>query len=111
MKEGGYFRSMVSSAPELLAIGHVTRDMHADGTFSLGGTVTFAALVATHLGLAAGMVTCADAELSKILPTHLPHIALHLRPSAQTTTFANFYQGGFRTQYLYARGTPLRLTD
>ena len=111
MKEGGYFRSMVSSAPELLAIGHVTQDMHPDGTFSLGGTVTFAALVATHLGLAAGMVTCADAELSEILPTHLPHIALRLRPSAQTTTFANFYQGGFRTQYLYAHGTPLQLTD
>jgi len=102
---------MVSSAPELLAIGHVTRDMHPDGTFSVGGTVTFAALVASHLGLATGVVTCADKELSETLPAHLPHVALHIQISAETTTFANFYQGGFRTQYLYARGTPLQLID
>jgi len=102
---------MVSSTPELLAIGHVTRDMHPDGSFSLGGTVTFAALVAKHLGLAAGVVTCADAELQAVLPAHLPHIALHAQLSAQSTTFANFYQGGFRTQYLHTRGTPLQLTD
>jgi sugar/nucleoside kinase (ribokinase family) len=102
---------MVSSAPELLAIGHVTRDMHPDGTFSLGGTVTFAALVACQLGLATGVVTSADAELRAALPTYLSHVALQIQLSAQTTTFANFYQGGFRTQYLYTRGTPLRLTD
>lgn len=102
---------MVSSAPEFLAIGHVTRDVHPDGTFSLGGTVTFAALVATHLGLAARVVTCADAELSKTLLAYLPHVALHIQHSAQTTTFANFYQGGFRTQYLYTRGTPLQLRE
>ena len=102
---------MVSSAPELLAIGHVTRDIHPDGTFSLGGTVTFAALVANRLGLAAGVVTSADAELAETLPACLPHIALHIQPSAQTTTFANFYQGGLRTQYLYTRGAPLQLID
>jgi sugar/nucleoside kinase (ribokinase family) len=102
---------MVSSSPELLAIGHITRDIHPDGTFSVGGTVTFAALVASHLGLAAGVVTCADKELSETLPEQLPRVALHIQPSAETTTFANFYQGGFRTQYLYARGAPLQLTD
>ena len=102
---------MVSSPPELLAIGHVTRDMHPDGSFSLGGTVSFAALVAHHLGLAAGVVTSADAELQAALPVHLPHVAMHVQPSEQTTTFANFYQGGFRTQYLHTRSTSLQLTD
>jgi sugar/nucleoside kinase (ribokinase family) len=102
---------MMSSATELLAIGHITRDMHSDGTFSLGGTVTFAALVANHLGLTVGVVTCADAELSETLPAHLPHVALHIQYSVQTTTFANLYQGGFRIQYLYTRGTPLQLID
>ena len=47
--------------PEFLTIGHVTRDVHTDGSFSLGGTVTFAALTAYHLGLVAAIVTCADA--------------------------------------------------
>jgi hypothetical protein len=102
---------MVSSAPELLAIGHVTRDIHPDGSFSLGGTVAFAALVAHHLGLAAGVVTCADAELRATLSVHLPDVALHTQLSVQTTTFANFYQNGLRTQYLHTRGTSLQITD
>ena len=102
---------MVSLAPELLAVGHVTRDTHPDGSFTLGGTVTFAALVAHYLGLVAGVVTCADAELREALPAYLPNVALHTRPSEQTTTFTNLYQGGFRTQYLHAHGAPLQLTD
>ncbi len=102
---------MVFSTPELLAIGHVTRDLLPDGSFSLGGTATFAALAAYHLGLAAGVVTCADAQTCTALSAHLPHAALHMRLSTQTTTFANIYQGGFRTQYLYARGNPLQITD
>ncbi len=49
--------------PEFLTIGHVTRDLHPDGSFSLGGTVTFAALTTYRLGLVAAMVTRADSEL------------------------------------------------
>ena len=89
--------------PDFLTIGHVTRDVHTDGSFSLGGTVTFAALTAYHLGLVTAIVTCADAVLSAELPTRLPNVGLAVRPSAKTTTFANFYTDGFRTQYLEAR--------
>lgn len=89
--------------PEFLTIGHVARDVHADGSFSLGGTVTFTALTASSLGLVAAVVTCADAALSAELPGHLPNIGLAVRSSAQTTTFANSYADGFRTQYLQAR--------
>src|SRR5438034_154683 len=47
--------------PEFLAIGHVTRDVHLDGSYSLGGTVTFAAVQARssrprpRVGCATGM--------------------------------------------------------
>jgi len=58
-----------------------------------------------------GVVTCADADLIAQIPTYLPDIALHVRPSAQTTTFANYYHEGFRTQYLHARGEPLQSSD
>jgi sugar/nucleoside kinase (ribokinase family) len=102
---------IMSSTPEFLAIGHVTRDLHSDDTFSPGGTVTFAALTAYRLGLAAGIITRADPELSALLPTFLPSIALHILPSIQTTIFANQYKDGFRTQYLYARAEQLQLTD
>ncbi|MDQ2886098.1 MAG: PfkB family carbohydrate kinase [Chloroflexota bacterium] len=102
---------MSSPTPDFLTIGHVTRDLYSDGTFSPGGTVTFAALTAYRLGLATGVVTRADAEMSAALPTLLPSIALHVLPSGQTTTFANQYKEGFRTQYLYARADPFQPTD
>jgi sugar/nucleoside kinase (ribokinase family) len=99
------------TTPDFLAIGHVTRDIHPDGTFSLGGTVTFAALTAHHLGLVAAIVTCADAELLAELPLHLPEIGLAARSSPATTTFANSYHQGFRTQYLRARADQLLVED
>jgi sugar/nucleoside kinase (ribokinase family) len=97
--------------PEFVALGHVTRDLHADGSFALGGTVTFAALTAARLGLSAGVVTSADAQLAALLPGALPDIALHILPATQSTTFENHYQHGFRTQYLRARSTDLRAND
>ena len=97
--------------PDFLSIGHVTRDVHPDGSYALGGTVTFAALTAYRLGLAAAIVTCADPQLISELPAHLPDIALHVRPSSETTTFANYYQEGFRTQYLHARSASLLASD
>ena len=101
----------MSSTPEFLAIGHVTRDLRSDGTFSPGGTVTFAALTASRLGLASAIITRADPSLIALLPTFLPAISLHSLPSSQTTTFANHYQDGFRTQYLYARAEQLQPAD
>lgn len=98
--------------PEFLTIGHITRDMQAGGAFTLGGTVHFAALTAYHLGLAAAIVTCADNDLAPQLPALLPGISLEVRPSAETTTFANTYtEQGFRIQHLYARGTQLTPLD
>lgn len=101
----------MSQLPAFVTIGHVTRDVHPDGSFSLGGTVTFAALTAYRLGLAAGIVSCADTELVARLSERLPDISLHVRPSPMTTAFANAYQDGFRTQYLLSRGEALQIAD
>lgn len=97
--------------PDLLTVGHVTRDVHADGSFSLGGTVSFASLTAARLGASAAVVTRADAQLAAQLPQLLPGIALAVRPSAETTTFDNRYHDGFRTQYLLARADTLQADD
>lgn len=97
--------------PEFLTIGHVTRDVHNDGSFSLGGTVTFAGLTAYHLGLAAAMVTCVDEQLLAELPVRLPGIGLGVRASPTTTTFINQYTDGFRVQYLRNRAESLQITD
>lgn len=99
-------------APTFVTIGHVTRDLHADGSFTLGGTVTFAALTAYRLGLAAGIITSADAQLQAALPHYLPGIALQVRSSAHSTSFANYYDDtGFRTQYLHDRADSLTAMD
>jgi sugar/nucleoside kinase (ribokinase family) len=97
--------------PDFLAIGHVTRDVQQDGSFTLGGTVTFAALTAYRLELAAAIVTCADEHLAAALPTLLPSIDLAVHLSSQSTTFANSYAQGFRTQYLKARADALDAED
>jgi sugar/nucleoside kinase (ribokinase family) len=98
--------------PEFLAIGHVTRDVHPDGSYPLGGTVTFAAVTAHRLGLAAAIVTSADEELLKGLPAHLPTIGIAARLSPATTTFINEYHAeGFRTQYLRARAESQQRED
>jgi 1D-myo-inositol 3-kinase len=99
------------TAPDFLAIGHVTRDILPDKTFSLGGTATFAALTAYRLGLVAAITTCADAELLADLPALLPEIGLAVRTSSATTAFVNTYHEGFRTQYLRARADQLQLED
>lgn len=97
--------------PEFLAIGHVTRDVHADGSFSLGGTVTYAATTANCLGLKAAIVTCADAQLLAELPSRLPGIGLAVQLASATTTFANQYTDGFRIQYLQNRAELQRTED
>jgi sugar/nucleoside kinase (ribokinase family) len=98
-------------APEFLTIGHVTRDIFPDGSFSLGGTATFAAITGRRLGLASAIVTCADAQLLNELPSLLPVIGVAGHASPASTTFSNQYHEGFRTQYLLARADSLRKED
>lgn len=97
--------------PVFLTLGHVTRDLLPGDTFTLGGTVTFAALTAYHLGLASALVTCADEELFSQLSQLLPGVAMAVRPASVTTAFENSYVEGFRTQYLRERAPLLDLTD
>jgi 1D-myo-inositol 3-kinase len=99
------------TTPDFLTIGHVTRDILQDQTFSLGGTVTFAALTAYRLGLVAAITTCGDADLIAELPARLAKIGLGIRISSATTEFVNIYDKGFRTQYLRARADQLQLED
>lgn len=99
------------TAPDFLTIGHVTRDILPDQTFSLGGTVSYAALTAYRLGLVVAIITCANTELLAELPARLPEIGLAVHTSSATTAFVNTYHEGFRTQYLRARADQLQLED
>ncbi len=98
-------------ALQFLTLGHITRDLRPDGTFTLGGTVTFAALTAYRLGLAAGIVTRAASAIIQDLSHTLSGIAISAYPSNETTTFVNQYTQGFRTQYLREKADSLSLND
>jgi len=98
-------------APHFLTLGHVARDLQLDDSFSLGGTVSFAALTAHRLGMTTGIVTRAAPDFLALLPSYLPDISLYALPSAETTTFVNIYHDGFRTQFLHARADTLTPSD
>ena len=67
--------------PDFLAIGHITRDLLPDGSWRLGGTVTYAALTAVRLGLRAAIVTSAPPDVLAALDTVLPDIPLSAIPT------------------------------
>ncbi|MGB8345981.1 MAG: PfkB family carbohydrate kinase [Ktedonobacteraceae bacterium] len=104
-------RAVPDGSPTFLTIGHITNDLHDDGSFSLGGTVTFAAVTAYRLGLAAALVTRADEQLIAGLPARLPGIQVAARASPLTTTFTNRYHDGLRTQYLHTRAESILPED
>lgn len=100
------------TTPDFLTIGHVTRDILSDGSFELGGTVSFAALTTYRLGLVSAIITCAEDEWIAHVSARLPSIGLAGHVCSQTTTFVNRYSDeGFRTQYLRARADDLHTND
>lgn len=87
-----------------LAIGHVTLDKR-DGTYTPGGTVTFAALTAKRLGYNPGILTRAAENYP--FDEALPGVIVHRLPSQVTTIFRNIYNQGHRIQYVDAVADPI----
>jgi sugar/nucleoside kinase (ribokinase family) len=100
-----------AAPPDFLVIGHVTKDLRPDGSFTVGGSATFASLTAQRLGLRAGIVTSASPDLLERLPEALPGVAVAASPAAESSTFENIYEGGRRRQYLRGRAASLKLDD
>ena len=95
-------------APDLLAIGHVTKDLTPEGHV-IGGAVTYSALTAQALGLDAAVVTSCGPDVDPA--SAMPGIPLHVVPSSETTTFVNTYRDGLRRQVLKGFGGKIRGTD
>ncbi len=90
--------------PDFLAIGHVTLDRR-NGTFTPGGTVTFAALTAQKLGYRPAVLTRGGEDFP--WEDALPGMDIHRLPSPVTTTFRNIYLNGHRLQYVDAVADPI----
>ncbi len=92
---------MFSIAPlepiNYLIIGHLTRDLTADGQ-RLGGTVAYAGLTAHALGLKVGIVTSWGSELPL---GNLKNIPIISYPAEHSTTFENIYSDKGRIQMVH----------
>jgi sugar/nucleoside kinase (ribokinase family) len=91
--------------PDYLVIGTITKDL-VDGGYTIGGTVTFAAVTARKLGQRAAIVTSAEVDL--VLPDLLDGVQVVRVPAQATTTFRNVYMNGTRQQYVSALADPIR---
>ena len=89
---------------DYLAIGHVTCDL-VDGTYAVGGTVSYAARTARALGCRVGIITSASPDLD--LNDALGDITIARIPAATTTTFENIYTPNGRRQILHATAERL----
>jgi 1D-myo-inositol 3-kinase len=96
------------SAPDFVVIGHVARDLVADG-WRPGGSPNFAAVQAHRLGYAVGVVTrtAGDVDLAALLP----FAEIIDAGSSVTTTFENAYEDGARTQHIRAVADPIAFDD
>jgi hypothetical protein len=98
----------VATTPDFVVVGHVVRDLLADG-WRLGGTAGFAAAQARKLGLDVGVVTRIGEDLA--LDELLPGVALAGRTARTTTTFENLYDGTRRRQRVPVQAEPLDESD
>ncbi len=91
---------------DYLVIGHITRDVAKDGSFRMGGTVSYAARTARACGCRVGVVTSASPELD--LTPVLDGICVARAPARETTTFENLYFGPVRMQILHSVAEVLK---
>ncbi len=94
--------------PDVVVIGHVSRDVTHTGHV-LGGGAAYASLTIKALGLLPAVVTSCgpDVDLSSVLP----EIPVHVKPAGATTTFVNTYDGGRRRQQVKAVAETLCASD
>jgi sugar/nucleoside kinase (ribokinase family) len=84
---------------DYLVVGHVTRDLKEEDTFTVGGTVSYAARTARALGCRVGVITSASFDLD--LSQALDGVLVACLPASTTTTFENVYTSDGRRQVLH----------
>lgn len=93
-----------------LLVGHVTKDLLPDNSFTTGGTVTYATVVVKNLGWQPIVVTAAASDFTP--PPYLASVDWRVLPSAETTTFRNQYDAqGNRRQTIGPLARPINQQD
>lgn len=94
---------------DALIVGHITRDLLADGAWRPGGAAFYAGMAAIRLGLRVGVVTSAPADICAHVAEMLGDGALVAVTCETATTFENVYTPAGRVQYLRASAQPISL--
>lgn len=100
----GRIIATMTTVCDYLLVGHVSQDLQSDGTYKLGGTVSFAAFTVAALGLQPAVLTsmASDWDAGALAP-----YIRGITPAAANTVFENRYQGEHRTQLLHSRAAVL----
>jgi sugar/nucleoside kinase (ribokinase family) len=96
------------SAPEFVAIGHVTLD-HFGDEVRPGGAALYAAVTAQRLGLSAGILTSHAGDFP--LEAIPPQIEVVTLEAAETTAFEHHASGGRRALRVRGAARPLTAGD
>ena len=97
--------------PQFLVIGHAVQDLSPGedaerATWRLGGTVSYAARLASRLGLRTAVLTAAAPDLR--LEEALPGVDVVLAPSNCSTQIRNVYGPHGRIQYIVQQAAPIK---
>jgi sugar/nucleoside kinase (ribokinase family) len=96
------------TAPDFIAIGHVTLDRFGD-TVRAGGAALYAAVTADRLGLSAAILTShADDFPLHVVPSRIEVVTV---PAGETTTFEHSEHEGERVLHVRAAAAALSAGD
>lgn len=93
---------------DYLCVGHVCQDIVKEG-FTLGGSASYCSITAQLLNKKAGILTSFSENFQFL--SAFQDISIHNIKAAKTTIFENVYSPTHRTQYLFERANPIKLTD
>jgi sugar/nucleoside kinase (ribokinase family) len=94
--------------PDFLVCGHAVQDLPTvprEAPWRLGGAVSYASLLAQHLGLKAAVLTSASRDVD--FEALLPDIEVIKVASERSTQMRNVYQGGRRRQEMPQRASRI----
>lgn len=90
--------SAKKTAFDTLVLGHITRDLLDDGSYKLGGTVSYAGLTSLALGASVAILSSFEKGLDL---SPLNGLDVHCIPSETTTTYRNISTDAGRVQYMH----------
>ncbi len=94
----------------ILIVGHCCHDIY-EGSYILGGSAAYAAILSNTLGLDTQILTSfgEDFQFANFIESY--GIKISNVSSSETTVFENIYKDGIRIQYIHNRGSSIGVNN